>query len=146
MSQANKALVVMVVAVMGMWGCAQENKKHGSSDPRVKALELKNAKLEEDFRAVVEARDALRNKLAALDQDNARLGKELEQLPIVVKERDELRQQVTVRSNERDSLQNQLEGLRSGLRNLLGQVEKTSGSNPAQAVTSPVKAQGDDKT
>jgi predicted RNase H-like nuclease (RuvC/YqgF family) len=135
MSRANKALVVMVVAVMGLWGCAQENKKHGNADPRVRALEIKNARLEEDFHAVVATRDALRRKLAALDQESARLGKELEQLQSVVKERDELRTQVTARATERDTLQTQLEGLRSGIRTLLGQADKASAPTQAQPLS-----------
>jgi septal ring factor EnvC (AmiA/AmiB activator) len=146
MSRANKALAVMVVAVMGLWGCAQENKKHGNADPRVKALEQKNAKLEEDFRAVVDTRDNLRRKLTDQDEESARLSKELEQLQKVAKERDELRQQVSARATERDALQGQLESLRTGIRGLLGQAEKASAAAPSQAVTPVTATKADEKS
>jgi len=142
MSRANKALAVMVVAVMGLWGCAQENKKHGNADPRVKALEQKNAKLEEDFRAVVDTRDSFRRKLTEQDQETARLGKELEQLQNAAKERDELRQQLSARATERDALQGQLEGLRTGIRSLLGQSEKASVAAPSQSEKASAAAPG----
>ena len=55
MTRARKALVLMVVTTLGLWGCAQEQNR-GSGSARIRALESKNAKLEDDFRAVVVAR------------------------------------------------------------------------------------------
>jgi chromosome segregation ATPase len=123
MTRANKALAVLVVAALGLWGCAQGPANGAGSAERIKALEGKCAKLEDDYRAVASARDQLRKKLAEADEQRGRLKADLEQLQPVVKEHEELRQQLTVRTTERDNLQAQFESFRKNLRNLLGQAE-----------------------
>ena len=47
--------------------------------------------------------------------------KELAEKQVVLKERDSLRQQVTVRTGERNNLQLRCDRLKKGLQNLLGQ-------------------------
>src|SRR5262249_49330974 len=117
MSRANRLLAVLVVSSLGLWGCAQGPANNAASQTeRIRALETKNAKLEDDFRAALTVRDQLRKKLGQADQ-------QLEQLQNTVRERDELRQQLTARTGERDNLQNQFEQLRKGIRGLLGQAE-----------------------
>jgi chromosome segregation ATPase len=122
MNQAGKAAIVFVIAAMGLWGCAQ-GPGGGPSAERMRALEAKVSKLEEDFRGAVAARDQLRKKLTAAEDDKALLAKQVDQLTLVVKERDELKQQLTVRTAERDALQNQYTEFRKGIKSLLGQAE-----------------------
>jgi septal ring factor EnvC (AmiA/AmiB activator) len=138
MSQAQKALSVLVVACLGLWGCAQGAANGHASAERVRALESKIAKLEDDFRAVVAIRDQLRKQLTTTEQERTHLGKQLEELQTVLKERDELRQQLATRTSERDSVQGQLEQFRKGVKALLGQAEA-----PAALNTSPVTSEAE---
>jgi chromosome segregation ATPase len=132
MTRANKALVVMVTAVLGLWGCAQGPANSASASPeRIKALEGKCGKLEDDYRAVASARDQLRKKLAAAEEDRARTQQELNKRQGVIKERDELRQQLTARTTERDTVQGQFEHFRKGIKTLLGQAEASNTAAPS---------------
>jgi chromosome segregation ATPase len=116
-------LAILVVASIGLWGCARGPASGPGSVERIRALESKNAKLEDDFRAAAAARDQLKKKLTAAEEQRAQLGQQLDQLQSLSRERDELRQQVTARTGERDALQNQIEQLRKSIRGLLGQVD-----------------------
>jgi septal ring factor EnvC (AmiA/AmiB activator) len=124
MSRAQKALSVLTVACLGLWGCAQGAANGAASAERMRALETKIAKLEADFRAVVAVREQLRTQLTAVEQERTHLSEQLDKLQAVVKERDELRQQLTTRTNERDTIQSQFDQFRKGIRSLLGQAEK----------------------
>ncbi len=123
MSQAQKALSVLVVACLGLWGCTQGAANGHASAERIRALEHKIAKLEDDFRAVVAVREQLRKQLTATEQERTQLGQQLEKLQAVVKERDELRQHLATRTSERDSVQSQFDQFRKGIKTLLGQAE-----------------------
>src|SRR5947209_4405916 len=113
MKSANKALLVLLAVMMiGLWGCAKGTGPAGSA--RLRDLEARNAKLEEDYRAVAGARDQARQRAASLDQERAALQQQVEQL---TRERDELRQQVTARAGERDTLQGHLVQLGKELHN-----------------------------
>jgi chromosome segregation ATPase len=130
MTRANKALVVMVIGVLGLWGCAQ-GPAGGSSATleRIKALESKCTKLEDDYRAVASARDQLRKRLATAEEERARVQQELNVRQGVVKERDELKQQLA-------ASQGQFDQFRKSLRTLLGQAEAAaSAAPPATAAT-----------
>jgi chromosome segregation ATPase len=136
----------MVVATLGLWGCAQEH-RNGPGSARLKALESKNAKLQNDFRAVVAARDQMRKKLIAAEEQKVRLSQQLEEIQAITRERDELRQQVTSRTSERDAIQNQFDQFRKGIRSLLGQADTFSAnSQPGQPVTSTVKTPAGEKS
>src|SRR3954449_13299579 len=107
MSNAKKALaVVLLLVTLSFWGCSQQHSTTGSA--RVRDLEARNSKLEEDYRVAVGQRDLARKKLSATEEENAALGQQvaqqLEQLQTATKERDELRRQATVRAGERDNL------------------------------------------
>jgi hypothetical protein len=144
MSRANKALVFLVVVVCGLWGCAQGPTNGAASQERIKALESKCTKLEDDYRAVATARDQLRKKLAAADEERIKLEQELEQQTMAAKDRDELRQQLNARTSERDQVQVQFDLFRKSIRNLLGQAEAaaTSTSQPvSSSVSVPVPGQ-----
>jgi predicted RNase H-like nuclease (RuvC/YqgF family) len=125
MSRSNQALILLTLMVMGVWGCAEGAQSPGASlADRVKALEAKNAKLEDDFRAVAATRDQLRRKLAAAEDEQARLQKQVEeQVQAANRERDELRNQLAERTRERDVMVKQFEQFRKGLKDLLGRAE-----------------------
>src|SRR6266851_449229 len=129
MSRAQKALSVLVVACLGLWGCDQGAANGHASAERIRALETKIAKLEDDFKAVVAVREQLRKQLTATEQERTQLGQQVEQLQTVVKERDELRQQLATRTGERDSVQSQFDQFRKGIKSLLGQSEAPGATN-----------------
>jgi chromosome segregation ATPase len=133
MSGGNKALVVALVASLGLWGCARG--PANSAAERIKALEYKVDKLEEDFRAAAAARDILRQKLTSVEEQRTRLENQVTQLQLVVKERDELRKQFAARTGERDALQAQYEQFRKSIRDLLGQAETAASAIVPQPVT-----------
>jgi chromosome segregation ATPase len=121
MTRARKALIVLTVAAFGLWGCAQGPSNNAAQAERIKALEAKCGKLEEDYRAVAAARDQARKRVVALEEEKSQLQKEVEALHQLAKERDELRVTVDARTNERDALQMRCDRLKKGLQNLLGQ-------------------------
>ena len=138
MTRASKALTVVVVAALGLWGCAQGS--NGDSAERIRQLENDCTRLKEDYRSVAGARDRLRQQVADLEGERERLQKDFEaqqalakDRAVLAKERDELVQQVGARTTERDSIQGQLDQVRKGLRSLLGQTEAAAGSAPAPA-------------
>lgn len=147
MTRASKALTVVVVAALGLWGCAQGS--DGNNAERVRQLENDCARLKEDYRAVAGARDRLRQQVSELEGERAKLTKEVEaqqalakERQALAKERDELIQQVSARTTERDAVQGQLDQVRKGLRNLLGQTEAALGGPATPAVSSAPSATG----
>jgi len=118
MTRSGKALSVMLVALVGLWGCARGPVGQSAQAERIRSLESKCARLEDDYRAVASARDQARKQLAALETEKANL---LADKQTVVKERDSLREQIATRTNERDNLKVRCERLKKGLQELLGQ-------------------------
>src|SRR5262249_46955400 len=114
MTQVQRALVVLLVATLGIWGCAQG--PVGASAEKVKSLESKVARLEEDFRAAAAARDQFRKKLADAETNTVQLRQELDALQPVLKERDELQLQLKARMAERDAVNSQFEVFRKNLK------------------------------
>jgi predicted nucleic acid-binding Zn-ribbon protein len=120
MSRGNKALAVLFVAAVGLWGCAQG--PSGGNAERIKALEGKCSKLEDDYKAATAARDAAKKKLTALEEERDKMKLELDQ-------------QLATRTAERDSVQAQFEQFRKNLRTLLGQADAAAGTTSTPAVT-----------
>jgi uncharacterized coiled-coil DUF342 family protein len=141
MSRAKKLLVVLIVTSLGIWGCAQGQNPNSTSGlaERVRALETKNSKLEDNFRAAAAVRDQLRKKLAAAEEQERLAQQEKQaieqQIEALTRERDELKQQVTQRVAERDQMVTQYEQFRKGIRDLLGQADAAI-AKPSQPVTS----------
>src|SRR5690348_4645305 len=102
MSLGKKALVVAIVPLLGLWGCAKGPSNGSAAAERIKFLEGKIGKLEKDFRAVASARDQIKNQLTTLEEQHNQLRQEVAKFQ---KERDTLRVQVTARTGERDALQ-----------------------------------------
>ena len=140
MTRASKALTVMVVAALGLWGCTQGG--NNSNAERIRALENKCVKLEDDYKAVAAARDGLRKRLTALEEEQTRLQQVcdehqplLKERENLIKEKEELVQQVNSRTMERNAVQSQLDSVRKGLQNLLGQATVSPGTRPAASVS-----------
>ncbi len=132
MTCANKGtLVLLVVITLGMWGCAQGTGPAPGS-ARMRDLESRHTKLEEDYRGAVAARDQARKQTEALEEERTALQQQLEQAN---KEREQLRQQVAARSGERDALQAQLTQFGKELHNLVGRIDAAVGTHVSQPVT-----------
>jgi predicted RNase H-like nuclease (RuvC/YqgF family) len=141
MTRFSKATIVMVVAASGLWGCAQGPAGSAAQAERLRALEAKCAKYEEDYRAVAAARDAAKKAVANLEQEKSRFQKQLALKQDVEKEREELRKQVEARVAERDVLQGRCDRLKKGIQNLLGQDEGgTTGAGGPALSTTPAAA------
>lgn len=143
-------LVAIVLGTLCVWGCNQGSNP-GQAE-RIRALEAKVSKLEDDYRAAATVRDQARKKVVGLEEERAKLQKDLEEqqeaAKLVVKERDELRQIVETRTNERDVLLSRCERLKKGLQNLLGQDDgitptaTTPTSTPAPVSVGPTNLNG----
>src|SRR5450631_2946718 len=120
MSRASKAFVVLMVGLVGLWGCAQ-GPASGPTAERIRSLESKVAKMEDEAKAATEARDAAKKKLANAESEKNRLQKELDEQIRLVKER----------ATERDGIQTQYEQFRANIKNLLGQAEASLNSPAA---------------
>jgi uncharacterized coiled-coil DUF342 family protein len=128
MTRGSKALIVLIVAALGVWGCANgPANQQTSQNDRIKALETKCGKLEEDYRSAATARDQARKRLASVEEERESL----------VKERDDLHKQVEQRTGERDLMQTRCERMRKGLQNLIGQDDAML--HPAPAVVPAVE-------
>jgi TolA-binding protein len=115
MNRATRAAAVLFVTLLGLWGCAQGPTATAQAE-RIKALEGKAARLEADFRAATAARDQLRQQLAESEG-------QIKKLQAAVKERDELRTQVKLRTGERDQVAAQYDTFRKSIKDLLGQAD-----------------------
>jgi hypothetical protein len=129
MTRFSKATIVMVVTACGLWGCAQGPAGSAAREERLRALEAKCAKFEEDYRAIAAARDQAKRNVATLELEKVRFQKELAGKRDLEKEREELRKQIDARIAERDQLQARCDRLKKGIQNLLGQDD--SGVAPA---------------
>jgi len=136
MTRGGKVFSVMLVAFLGLWGCARGPAGSSVQAERIRALETKCAKLEDDYRSVAAARDQARKQVAALESEKARLQKELADKQALIKERDALRQQVAARTSERDHLKLRCERLKKGLQELLGQDDAMLANPEAPAAAS----------
>ncbi|HBI45324.1 MAG TPA: hypothetical protein DDY78_21100 [Planctomycetales bacterium] len=147
MNHNGKSMIVLFAAAVGLWGCSQGPSQSAVQAERIKALETKCAKLEDDYKAAAAARDQARKKVSTLEEERAQIDeqttamqKEIEAGKLVVKERNSLRQQMEARTNERDMLQTRCEKMKKGLQSLLGQDDALS--TPARPATPVASAKG----
>src|SRR5262249_39238053 len=96
MSNYQKVIGVGVVLIVGIWGCSESPSR---SAEKIKALEAKVNRLEEDFRSASASRDQFRKKLAEMEQEQAQLKQE----------RDELQSTLKTRTAERDTITGQFD-------------------------------------
>jgi lysyl-tRNA synthetase class I len=138
MTRFTKATIVMVVTACGLWGCAQGPAGSAAQAERLRALEAKCAKYEEDYRAVAAARDQAKKLVVSLEHEKAQFQKELALKQDIEKESAELHKQIDARTGERDILQARCDRLKKGIQNLLGQDEGPTAAGPA--LTPPAAA------
>jgi TolA-binding protein len=141
MSRGKKLLVVFVVAALGLWGCAQGTSGAGAGSERIKDLEGKVAALKGEVQTATTARDQARKKAADVQEQVKKLEQDLEaQQATATREREDLRQQITARTSERDAAFSQFEGFRKNIHNLLQQADSAAGSimpAPVLSATTP---------
>jgi outer membrane murein-binding lipoprotein Lpp len=141
MTCTKKALMVMMLTtLLGLWGCSQ-NGAPNSGSARLRELEAKTARLEDDCKTALAARDQARKKVNLLEEQRAQLVLQVEHLERVVKERDELKQVLANRTAERDGLQSNLLQFSRDLQNLAAKIDQ-AGRAPVDspAVTAPLSA------
>ena len=128
MSRSHQVVGVLIVSVFGLWGCSRAPSADSSAATaeKLKAVETKLARLEDDFRAAASARDQLTKKLLAAEGQVENLHKD-------VKAKEEL---VTTRTTERDQANGQLKTLKDGLKDLLTKMD--DGPKPEGTPTAPV--------
>ena len=118
MFRSRVAFALLVGMLVGLWGCARSP---SDSADKIKAVESKLVRLEDDFRAASSERDQLLKKLAAAIEFQTAQQSQLERLTKDLKDRDDLIQK---RTAERDSFDAQFAGFRKNLRDLLAKAEE----------------------
>ena len=124
------AVVGLLLCGMSLWGCNQQ--KTGTISNKIRELESRHAKLEEDYRTLQAANEQHRKRLNAveaqrtvLEADKAELAK---QLDVATTERETLKKQIAQRTQERDSAQSNLVQFSKDLQALAGRIE--AAANP----------------
>ena len=135
MSRSRHAVGVLIISVFGLWGCsrAPSADSGAATAEKLKAVETKLARLEDDFRAASSARDQLSKKVIAAEEARAALQTQLDRANKEVKAKDE---QVQTRTAERDQAANQFRTLKDSLRDLLTKMD--DGPKPDGSPTVPV--------
>jgi outer membrane murein-binding lipoprotein Lpp len=129
-----KPLVIaaLLLCAMSLWGCNQQ--KTGSVATKIRELETRYSKLEEDYRTLHAASEQTRKRLAAVERQRTELETEkadlVKQLESASSERDAFKTQVTLRTAERDAAQNHLMQFSKDLQALAGRIEATV-ANPS---------------
>lgn len=136
MSQSRYLAGVLLVAVFGLWGCSRAP----SADPRaaataekLKTVEAKLARLEDDFRAAASARDQLSKKLLAAEEARTAMQAQMDRMTREMRAKDE---QMAARTLERDQATTQYRALKEELKGLLSKAE--NGMMPESSPTVPV--------
>lgn len=145
MKSASTALIAfLALASLGLWGCS--NQKTTATNTKVKELEARYQKLEEDYRVVVAASETSRKKITQLERERSEQQQQIADLKQVAVERDnliaereDLRKAVKIRTDERDQVQGQLVQFGKDLQALVGRVEATAASMPG-SVTAAIPA------
>jgi hypothetical protein len=127
MQKASTALLLtMVISCLSLWGCS--NQKNSATNVKIRELENRHAKLEEDYRVMLAANESGRRKLVLLEAQRAELTHKIDELVAVVKERDELKTQLEIRTEERDSAQLQFAQFSKDLQNLASRAQAATRS------------------
>jgi septal ring factor EnvC (AmiA/AmiB activator) len=123
MSRSRHAVGVLIVSVFGLWGCSRAPSADGGSAAtaeKLKAVETKLARLEDDFRAAASARDQLSKKLIAAEEARVALQVQLDRTAREARAKEEL---VQARTAERDQATGQYKALKDELKELLTRAE-----------------------
>lgn len=144
MYRYHRALAVFLVAIFGLWGCSRAPSNVAVSDSgsaeKLKSVETKLAKLEDDFRMANSVRDQLRKKLNESEETQKQLQAQLDTLKETLKVKDEA---ISKRTAERDQANAQYESFRKNVKDLLFKAEealaKPEGSPVVPAITTSNK-------
>ena len=123
---------VLLLSSLGLWGCTHQ--KTGAITAKIRDLETRYVKLEEDYRLLQSTNEQNRKRLAqaetqrtALEQQKTDLNR---QLITTTDQRDDLRKQVSQRTTERDVAQTNLTQFSKELQAFAGRVESVLNSPP----------------
>lgn len=134
-------LVIMLISSLSLWGCS--NQKNTAYNNKIRDLEARYGKLEEDYRLVVAASDNHRKKLAQLETQRSELTQQVEELKSLAQERDDLKKQLTQRTTERDTVQTQLVEFSRDLQNLVGRVDAAARNSSPGVSATPASLKND---
>jgi outer membrane murein-binding lipoprotein Lpp len=121
-------LAVMMFSSLGLWGCTHQ--KNGAYHTKIRELEARYTKLEEDYKSVVNASDQLRKKVSQLEAQRTQLSRQVAALEGIAQERDELKVQLADRTTQRDTLHNSMAQFRKDVGELLGRMDVALGGGP----------------
>lgn len=123
MSRFRQAVGVAIVSLFGLWGCSRAPvpEGNGANAEKLKALEAKMARLEDDFRAASSARDQVSKKLLAAEEARVALQGQVTRMTQEMKAKDD---QIQTRTSERDQVTSQYKLFREGLKDLLARSEE----------------------
>jgi chromosome segregation ATPase len=127
-------LTLMAVSSLSLWGCA--NQKTGATNAKIKELEVRYLKMEEDYHVVVAANEAHRKKIVNLENQRAELAAQVAELKAISQERDDFKIQLATRTQERDTLHGSMQQLGKELQGLMGRIESATNSVPGPNLTS----------
>lgn len=135
MKHPHTVLALFLATLIGLYGCTQGP----MMTPEKSTLEAKVQRLEEEVRNAHATQQQLRQKLLAAEEKQAQLQKQLEQLQLqAAAEREALRQELKVRTAERDAWAAHYDKFRKDLRELLQQAETSlPGSNSPPVAPAP---------
>jgi chromosome segregation ATPase len=122
--------LVLASAVVA-WGCTRPPAVV-VDDSKTRALEARVAKLEQDVKAAIAAREGLQHKLTAAEDLIAQLEA---RAAAAERDRDLARAGLTARTAERDATLAQYDSFRKSIRELLGQADTAASSLPVPLVT-----------
>lgn len=124
-------LALFLLCAMGAWGCSQQ--KTGAISAKINDLETRYTKLEEDYRTLQQTHDQHRKRLTQIESQRVALEQEKNELNKLLEagngERETLRNQVALRTQERDSAQGNLLQFSKDLQALAGRVETALNGN-----------------
>lgn len=134
----SKFLLVFLITLIGAWGCTQSQGDLRSAAAKIRHLEYRNAKLEEDYRAGVAENAALKKKLATAVKQFEDLNVQFKEMQTVLKERDELQTKLNASLGERDALKVQLTTFSKELQAFVGRVEQLAGNQKGGGLVTTV--------
>lgn len=140
MTRSHKIIGFLIVAGLGVYGCAKVPSAQSTGSDKHPSLQAKAQRLEEDYRSVAAARDQFRQKLQAAEERQSQLQRQLDQAQAdAATERETLKAEIKARTTERDIVAVQYDGFRKSLKDLIGQAENSLGNPTLPTAPAPVQ-------
>lgn len=144
-SASTALLALLALASLGLWGCTHQ--KNGATTTKIRELEARYQKLEEDYHVVSAAADSSRKRIGQLERERGDLKQQLADLKVLAQERDNLAteredlvKQLKARTTERDAVRGQLVQFGKDLQDLMGRVESAAAATPGAGITAAIPA------